>query len=59
MIQSQGNPTVQRLENSINDCVKYIIGQDNEDRYKLAILDGDIQMYAVYDDHGGKFCELS
>jgi serine/threonine protein phosphatase PrpC len=46
--------TVQRLDNIPNGCVKYIIGRADEDRYNLAVLNKDIQMYAIYDGHGGK-----
>lgn len=49
----QRTSTVERLNTPPNGCVKYIIGRANEDRFNIALLNGDIQMYAVYDGHAG------
>ena len=46
--------TVQVLDTIPNGCLKYIIGRADEDRSTLALLNGNIQMYAIYDGHGGK-----
>lgn len=45
---------VEILDNIPNGCLKYIIGRADEDRSTLAVLNGDIQMYAIYDGHAGK-----
>jgi serine/threonine protein phosphatase PrpC len=46
--------TVKILDNIPNGCLKYIIGRADEDRSTIALLNGDIQMYAIYDGHAGK-----
>ena len=37
-----------------NGCVTSIIGRSGEDRYVNARLNGNIQMYGVFDGHGGR-----
>lgn len=40
-------------ESLMQACVSYIVGRANEDRYTIATLNSNINMYAVYDGHGG------
>lgn len=44
--------TVMRFVGVPNGCVSYREGYADEDRYNVALINGDIIMYAVYDGHG-------
>ena len=46
--------SVQHHDSTPVASVNNIIGRANEDRYTLATLNESIQMYAIYDGHGGK-----
>ena len=41
-------------QNVPNGCVSSIIGRSGEDRYVTAVINSNIQMYAIFDGHGGK-----
>jgi serine/threonine protein phosphatase PrpC len=52
-IPSSLQPTAITSQNISNGCVTSIIGRSGEDRYVTAILNGNIEMYGVFDGHGG------
>jgi hypothetical protein len=54
-VQIQGSPQYSAISSQEvrNGCVTSYVGRSGEDRYVTALLNGQIQLLAVFDGHGG------